>query len=167
MRVLDIGCGMGDVSILVARHVGPGGRVVSIDLDQASIKTAEKRTSAVGFDNTTYHRSDILTFMDDEPFDAIVGRLVLEFLPDPNRPCCDPFSRHFLACAAACSASCPRAPRKMARASNFVSFAKVGAGIGCARWQPSGRTPVWNVILICLVVQLPRLLSLLGVKFAP
>jgi ubiquinone/menaquinone biosynthesis C-methylase UbiE len=40
MRVLDIGCGMGDVSMLVAQLVGPGGRAVSIDLDQASIETA-------------------------------------------------------------------------------------------------------------------------------
>ena len=88
MRVLDIGCGMGDVSMLVARLVGPGGRVVSIDIDQASIETARKRASAVGFDNTTYHRADILTFTDDEPFDAIVGRLVLEFLPDPIAAIC-------------------------------------------------------------------------------
>ena len=88
MRVLDIGCGMGDVSMLLARLVGPGGRVVSIDLDQASIETAEKRASAVGFDNTTYHQADISTFTDDEPFDAIVGRLVLEFLPDPVAAIC-------------------------------------------------------------------------------
>src|ERR1700733_16308410 len=68
MRVLDIGCGMGDVTMLVAQLVGPGGSVVSIDLDQASIETARKRASAVGFDTTTFHRADISTFTDDEPF---------------------------------------------------------------------------------------------------
>jgi 2-polyprenyl-3-methyl-5-hydroxy-6-metoxy-1,4-benzoquinol methylase len=83
MRVLDIGCGMGDVTMLVAQLVGPGGRVVSIDLDQASIETAKRRAFAAGFENTTYHRADISAFTDDEPFDAIVGRLVVEFLPDP------------------------------------------------------------------------------------
>jgi 2-polyprenyl-3-methyl-5-hydroxy-6-metoxy-1,4-benzoquinol methylase len=88
MRVLDIGCGMGDVTMLVAQLVGPGGRVVSTDLDQASIETAQKRASAVGFENTTYHRADISTFADGEPFDAIVGRLVLEFLPDPIAAIC-------------------------------------------------------------------------------
>ena len=40
MRVLDIGCGMGDVTMLAAQLVGPSGRVVSIDRDQASIETA-------------------------------------------------------------------------------------------------------------------------------
>jgi 2-polyprenyl-3-methyl-5-hydroxy-6-metoxy-1,4-benzoquinol methylase len=88
MRVLDIGCGMGDVTMLVAQLVGPGGRVVSIDLDQASIETAQKRATAFGLDNTTYHRADISTFEDSEPFEAIVGRLVLEFLPDPIAAIC-------------------------------------------------------------------------------
>jgi len=82
MRVLDIGCGMGDVAMLVAQLVGPAGRVVSIDLDQASIETAQRRASTVGFDNTTFYQADISTFTDGEPFDAIVGRLILEFLPD-------------------------------------------------------------------------------------
>jgi trans-aconitate methyltransferase len=83
MRVLDIGCGMGDVTLLVAQRVGPAGRVVSIDLDQAAIDTASRRASAVGLDNTMFHRADISTYTDAQPFDAIVGRLVLEFLPDP------------------------------------------------------------------------------------
>jgi SAM-dependent methyltransferase len=82
MRVLDIGCGMGDVAMLVAQLIGPAGRVVSIDLDQASIETAQRRASTAGLDNAAFRRADIATFNDEEPFDAIVGRLVLEFLPD-------------------------------------------------------------------------------------
>src|SRR5215471_21247840 len=62
MRVLDIGCGMGDVTILVAHLVGPAGRVVSIDLDQPSIETARRRTSTLGLDNTAFHRADISSF---------------------------------------------------------------------------------------------------------
>jgi ubiquinone/menaquinone biosynthesis C-methylase UbiE len=31
MRVLDIGCGMGDVTMLAAQLVGPTGSVVSVD----------------------------------------------------------------------------------------------------------------------------------------
>jgi len=88
MRVLDIGCGMGDVTILVAHLVGPAGRVVSIDLDQASIETARRRMSTLGLDNTAFHRADISSFTDAVPFDAVVGRLVLEFLPDPAAIIC-------------------------------------------------------------------------------
>ena len=82
MRVLDIGCGMGDVTMLAAQLVGPTGRVVSIDRDQASIETAQRRISAIGLGNVRFHQTDLLTFEDAEPFDAIVSRLVLEFVPD-------------------------------------------------------------------------------------
>jgi ubiquinone/menaquinone biosynthesis C-methylase UbiE len=83
MRVLDIGCGVGDVAMLVAQLVGPQGKVVSIDLDQGAIVTARNRAAAVGLDNATFRQADISTYNDAEPFDAIVGRSALEFLPDP------------------------------------------------------------------------------------
>jgi ubiquinone/menaquinone biosynthesis C-methylase UbiE len=82
MRVLDIGCGMGDVTMLAAGLVGPAGCVVSIDMDPASVETARKRASAAGLDNATFYRTEISAFTDSKPFDAIVGRLVLEFLPE-------------------------------------------------------------------------------------
>jgi len=88
MRVLDIGCGMGDVTMLAAQLVGPAGRIVSIDLDQASIETARERAAAFGFDNTTFQQADIATISAVGQFDAIVGRLVLEFLPDPVAVIC-------------------------------------------------------------------------------
>jgi ubiquinone/menaquinone biosynthesis C-methylase UbiE len=54
MRVLDVGCGMGDVTMLAAQLVGPTGRVVSIDRDQASIETARRRVSAIGLENVRF-----------------------------------------------------------------------------------------------------------------
>jgi tRNA A58 N-methylase Trm61 len=74
MRVLDVGCGMGDVAMLVAQVVGSQGSVTSIDLDHRSVATARKRASALGLDNTTFQTADISTFWEAEPFDAIVGR---------------------------------------------------------------------------------------------
>ena len=50
MRVLDIGCGVGDVSMIAAQLVGTAGHVTSIDLDQASIETAHRRAAAFGLD---------------------------------------------------------------------------------------------------------------------
>src|SRR5262249_24963367 len=88
MRILDVGCGMGDVSMLVAGMVARGGQAVSIDLDQATLDTARARAIAAGLGNTRFYRADVATFSDTEPFDAIVGRLVLEFLPDPVAVIC-------------------------------------------------------------------------------
>ena len=67
----------------VARSVGSAGQVTSIDLDQASIETAQRRGAAFGFENTSFHRADIAEYMPSSPFDAIIGRLVLQFVPDP------------------------------------------------------------------------------------
>src|SRR5215472_18723298 len=45
-RVLDLGSGMGDVSILAARLVGASGEVVGIERDATSIELAEARVAA-------------------------------------------------------------------------------------------------------------------------
>src|SRR6478672_10825414 len=82
MRVLDIGCGMGDVTMIAAQLVGSAGKVTSIDLDQASIETAQRRAAAFGFENTSFHCADLAKHVPPDPFDAIIGRLVLH-VPDP------------------------------------------------------------------------------------
>ena len=43
MRVLDIGCGPGDVSFLAASLVGPAGEVVGVDMSPAAIEVARTR----------------------------------------------------------------------------------------------------------------------------
>jgi ubiquinone/menaquinone biosynthesis C-methylase UbiE len=83
MRVLDIGCGMGDVTMIAAQLVGSTGQVTSIDLDQASVEAAQRRAAAFGFENTSFSRADIAAYVPPNPFDAIIGRLVLQFVPDP------------------------------------------------------------------------------------
>ena len=83
MRLLDIGCGMGDVTMIAAQLVGSGGYVTSIDFDQASIETAQRRAAAFGFENTSFHCADIAEYMPRDPLDAIIERLVLQFVPDP------------------------------------------------------------------------------------
>jgi len=46
MRVLDIGCGSGEVSLLLARMVGSNGEVLGIDHDEQSIAVARKRVQS-------------------------------------------------------------------------------------------------------------------------
>src|SRR5262245_40464989 len=82
-RVLDLGSGLGDVSMLAARLVGPGGEVVGIERDGASIARAQARAGAAGFQNVSFLQADISQIPADKPFDAVVGRFILMFVPDP------------------------------------------------------------------------------------
>jgi len=82
-RVLDLGSGLGDVSMLVARLVGPSGEVVGIERDASSIERAQARVAAAGFRNVSFTQTDVSQIVSDKPFDAAVGRFILMFLPDP------------------------------------------------------------------------------------
>ena len=82
-RVLDLGSGLGDVSMLVARLVGPSGEVVGIERDAMSIERAQSRVAAAGFRNVSFLNTDVNRIVTDQRFDAAVGRFILMFLPDP------------------------------------------------------------------------------------
>ena len=83
-RVLDVGSGLGDVSMLIARLVGPSGQVVGVDNDTGTIAKAKERVARAGFQNVSFRKSDVGQIPRGESFDSIVGRLILEFLPDPG-----------------------------------------------------------------------------------
>jgi len=83
MEVLDLGCGVGDVSLLASRIVGRQGTVLGIDRASASLEIARRRAAALGAANVRFEAADLAEFSTERCFDAIVGRLVLLYLPDP------------------------------------------------------------------------------------
>jgi SAM-dependent methyltransferase len=86
MSVLDLGSGVGDVALLASELVGPGGRVLGIDRDAGSLDLARERAAREGHDaHVTFQATDIEAFETTGRFDAIVGRLVLLYQPDPAR----------------------------------------------------------------------------------
>lgn len=82
-HVLDLGSGVGDVAMLVARLVGRSGEVVAIERDARSIRRARCRAAEAGLHNIKFVETDIAHFSADARFDAAVGRYILQFLPDP------------------------------------------------------------------------------------
>ncbi len=73
-RVLDLGSGVGDVAMLVARLVGPSGEVVGIERDTRSIARARARVVEAGLHNVSFTQSDVNQIQSSKPFDAAVGR---------------------------------------------------------------------------------------------
>jgi SAM-dependent methyltransferase len=82
-RVLDLGSGVGDVAILVARLVGPSGEVVGVERDPRSIARARARVECAGMHNVRFIQSDITGLDGAGLFDAAVGRFILMWLSDP------------------------------------------------------------------------------------
>ena len=82
-RVLDIGCGVGDVSLLVAEIVGEGGSVVGVDRAAEAISVAKARTAGEKAAVIEFRLGPIDDIAEGQPFDALVGRFVLMHQTDP------------------------------------------------------------------------------------
>jgi ubiquinone/menaquinone biosynthesis C-methylase UbiE len=84
MRVLDLGCGMGDVSLLAAGLVGPTGSVLGIDRDEAALGKARERAAQQGCSAwVNFVQADLNDFQSEQPLDAVVGRYILLYQSDP------------------------------------------------------------------------------------
>jgi len=83
MRVLDLGCGAGDVSMLAGKLVGPSGSVVGIDPNADVLAVARARAQAKQLPQISFAEASLGTFSDSRPFDLVVARYVLIHQIDP------------------------------------------------------------------------------------
>ena len=83
MRVDDLGTGTGEVALLVAELVGPEGSVLAVDRAADGLAYAATKLADRGVTNIELVEADVASYVPDEPVDAVVGRLVLSYLPDP------------------------------------------------------------------------------------
>jgi len=83
MRVLDIGCGGGDVSLIAAELVGASGFVLGVDRSGQAVAAATRRVERAGLRHVRFAVSELDAFAADAPFDALIGRFVLMYMADP------------------------------------------------------------------------------------
>lgn len=83
MRVLDVGCGMGDVSFIAAELVGETGHVTGLDISPAAVAAARQRAAAGGYD-VDFLEGRVEEFSRFEGFDAVIGRFILVHIADPG-----------------------------------------------------------------------------------
>ena len=83
MRVLDLGCGTGDVLFLATRLVGPTGAVLGVDRSAAAVAVAERRARDAGLGNVSFvvqELSEVTVTARSTPWWARLR------LPGPDRP---------------------------------------------------------------------------------
>jgi SAM-dependent methyltransferase len=83
MRVLDVGCGPGTITLGLAQAVAPG-EVIGIDIEPSQIDAAraladERRVANLHFQ---LGKGEVLDFADNS-FDAVFSYAVIEHVPDP------------------------------------------------------------------------------------
>ena len=84
MKILDLGCGNGEVTFLLSSFIGADGLVVGIDNNEHAIENAKKKSNELGFPNLHFHVVDITKDfkINYTNFDAIIIRRVLMYLPN-------------------------------------------------------------------------------------
>jgi len=83
MRILDVGSGAGDVAFLAREIAGRGGEVVGVDRSRDAVEWATARAHSRQIGNVKFREGDPTVMEFDRQFDAVVGRLVLMYYPDP------------------------------------------------------------------------------------
>ena len=83
LRVLDLGTGLGHVARIAGELVGESGVVVGLDESGDALAVARRRAEAAGARNVSFIEGDVRHWQSPEPFDVVVGRLILFHLADP------------------------------------------------------------------------------------
>jgi SAM-dependent methyltransferase len=82
--VLEAGCGVGAQTVILAQN-NPQAKILSVDISEESLKTAQERIHAAGFENVTFQQADIFNLsFEAETFDHVFVCFVLEHLSNPN-----------------------------------------------------------------------------------
>lgn len=85
-RVLDLGAGTGDQTVLAAQRVGPGGTVLATDISTSMLDLAREAARAADLDNVETRVMDAQRLeLESGSFDAAIARFSLQFIPDVQR----------------------------------------------------------------------------------
>ena len=83
-RVLDVGCGFGDSTRLIARHVGPRGAAVGVDCAKNFVDTAERESKEAGIGNASFFVADVQIEDLRGPYDFAFSRFGTMFFMMPG-----------------------------------------------------------------------------------
>jgi SAM-dependent methyltransferase len=84
LRLLDVGCGPGTLTVDLAARVGPSGEVVGVDISEQVVAEATAHAAQAGAGNVTFRAGDFrMLGLPDGSFDVVHAHQVLQHLRDP------------------------------------------------------------------------------------
>jgi SAM-dependent methyltransferase len=81
-RVLDVGCGCGATTVMLARSVGNEGRVIGVDVSRPMLEKARMRAAGMG--QVELLLTDASTYATPAPVDLVFSRFGVMFFADPG-----------------------------------------------------------------------------------
>jgi ubiquinone/menaquinone biosynthesis C-methylase UbiE len=92
MKVLDVGCGPGRLTIPVARYIGPTGEVTALDIQLGMLQRAREKALAENLGNIRFMRGRAGDgILGNSQFDRVLLVTVLGEIPDPKAAMADIF----------------------------------------------------------------------------
>ncbi len=83
--VLELACGSGALTVLLAEWVGPEGRVLATDLSPGMVELTRANVDRAGWSHVEVREMDgEVLDVGDQRFDSVVSSLGLMFFPDPE-----------------------------------------------------------------------------------
>jgi arsenite methyltransferase len=84
-NIVDVGCGAGIDSLIAARMVAPGGKVVGVDMTPSMLEKAKRAAQEAGIDNADFR----MGYAEDLPVesgwaDRVISNGVLNLMPDKH-----------------------------------------------------------------------------------
>jgi len=84
-RVVDVGCGIGVVTCIMASLVAPNGEAIGVDISADQTRVAARRASDLGIGNVRFIAAPACdTGLERGAYDIVFCRFLLMHLPDPD-----------------------------------------------------------------------------------
>jgi SAM-dependent methyltransferase len=81
--ILDLGCGGGLDAFLAAQRVGPGGRVIGLDITPEMVEKAKASARKGGYENVEFRVAQIEELpVADDSVDVVISNCVINHAPD-------------------------------------------------------------------------------------
>lgn len=81
MRILEVGCGTGNMTKWIAKQIGDNGLVTAVDISHEQVKIAQENCSESN--NITFITSSIFDLKHEMQFDLIYSRFLIMHLQNP------------------------------------------------------------------------------------